>query len=358
MPNDQTKEQTLPVEPVEKGESAKVAENAGNFNNHLQNQNGLILAAAISKGKWRKLFDGKKDKKAIQSEWLARLEARNPAKRREKLRNLTEQLKNRGVDALELLLEPNGTVIPIIKSELQRFPELEKMLTNIFETESAKGLEGALKVVNVIPALYHQEGVGQGSEAIRKMSHEAVKKHPELLKAIDKIMQFDLDEYDKHVALGGLNDYNHRAYLELAGSAVTGVGFKWEDLNLQRLTPKLGIGFTEDMTTFRGEAVDFIKDIFDTYAKMLSFDINVRHKHLNFKEQMTVLVSAAKDAAKTNSKVTLPPKKFDEFTNSKAREKLSKQIKKLRSIPDSDNKYVMGSLFNAIAKTDFKQKAR
>jgi len=42
MLNDPTKDQVPPSEVVEKGEGAKVAESAGNFNNHLQNQQGLI----------------------------------------------------------------------------------------------------------------------------------------------------------------------------------------------------------------------------------------------------------------------------------------------------------------------------
>jgi hypothetical protein len=338
-----------------KGESAKVVENIGNLSRHLQDQKGRVLTAAISegypaekvplteyitgtegeerkalldavvkqgKGKWfinslsnlsftanvlaadveasykhvadrlnsglraaihKKLFG----LPVLPYEAIASRAKHDKAKT-DYLTNLTEQLKTKGVEAMELFREypsgafgafgytrthPNG-------SRAKEHAELRKVLENILETEFKKGLEGTLKTVYAATELYYHD------EYIRAMFRGAVKQYPALLKAIDKALPKRFNEIDQ------------MTYLDLANAAVTGTGFKWEDLNLQRLSDKFYVG---------------TDGLFD--------------KNLDFKEQMTLIVTSAKEAG------VKVPEEFEKFANSGLREKIVKKMKGLQRTP-------------------------
>jgi len=117
MLNDPTKDQIPSSELVGQDEGAKVTESAGNFSNHLQNQQGLILATVASKSKWKNFFGVDElviDVPAIE---------KHDTIRRETLHNLPEQLKTNGIEIAKTQENAKRSVLDSVENAFKKIED-------------------------------------------------------------------------------------------------------------------------------------------------------------------------------------------------------------------------------------------
>jgi len=147
---------------------------------------------------------------------------------KEKMDYLTKQLKEDGIHAIKMLWRmDNGLGVlhyPNV-DDVKDYTAFTETLTKVIDEAVEKDFEETFKCARAFPLLY---GSGATAHIVPKIVEKAFKKHPMMLKSIERTFIDDMSDREKH------------DYFFFTRVAVTNPEFDWDDINLAML-PEDGV---------------------------------------------------------------------------------------------------------------------
>jgi len=147
---------------------------------------------------------------------------------KEKMEYLTKQLKEEGIHAIKMLWRMDnglGVLHYPNTDDVKDYPAFTEALTKVVDVAVEKDFEEAFKCARAFPLLY---GSGATAHIIPDVVVKAFKKHPMMLKSIERTFIDDTSDREKH------------DYFFFTRIAVTNPEFDWDDINLAML-PEDGV---------------------------------------------------------------------------------------------------------------------